>query len=91
VQARKHTTSLCVCRVLRARSVNLICKLLAEYMFSAVSFCTCMHKHIHNRAVCECVSVYWLNRGILSVSQDNAGSDSKPLLETFCLASSLAS
>lgn len=39
-----------------------------------------------------CVCVGWINRGILSVGQDNVGSDSKPLLLwTFCLACSLAS
>lgn len=39
--------------------------------------------------VCVCVCVRWLNRGIFSVRQDNAGSDSKPL-KTFCLSHSEA-
>lgn len=80
MQPRKHTTSLCVCRVVCARSMNLICMLLAAYMYSTVIVkihaCTSTHKAV----LCVCACVWWLNRGILSVSKDNAGSDSKPLL-----------
>lgn len=90
VQARTHSTSLCLSRVVCARSVNLIHMLLAASMYSTVTVkahaCTNTHE-----IMCVCVCMWWLDRGILSVSQDNAGSDSKPLLlYTFCLACSLA-
>lgn len=65
MQARQLTTSLCVCRVVCvrvcvcARSVNLICMLLAAYMYSTVivKAHACTRTHKAGMCMCECVSV----------------------------------
>lgn len=84
MEARTHITSLCL-----QGGVCPLCEPdlhVAGCLYVQHSYSTCTHKSV----VCVCVE--WLNRGILSVSQDNAGSDSKPLLlSTFCLACCLAS
>lgn len=50
MQSRKHATSLCVCGLMGARSVNLTGELLAAYMYITVAVkahaCTSTHRAV---------------------------------------------